>query len=74
VKYVIGLKFCEENKILALVSETIAINGKQWCNRCLGYRIGMKVGMCVTGVAVGVLEQFGSILANLSGWCISSNT
>jgi hypothetical protein len=53
----LGLRFCEENEFLALSSETIAVKGSQWCIRCLGYRIGVKFCVSVTGGVVGVLEK-----------------
>jgi hypothetical protein len=59
VKCVFGLKFCGENEILALGSETIAINGKQWYIWCLGYRIGVNFGEDVTGCVMRVLEKVG---------------
>jgi hypothetical protein len=59
VKCVLGLKFCGENGILALGSETIAINGKLWNTRCLGYRIVVNFGKRVTGSVMRVLEKVG---------------
>jgi hypothetical protein len=56
---VLGLKFCEENEFYALGSETIAINGEQWCIRHLGYRIGVKFGVSVTRGGMRVLEKTG---------------
>jgi hypothetical protein len=42
VKFVLGLKFGGEKIFLALGSKRIAINVKRWCNRCPGYRLGVK--------------------------------
>jgi hypothetical protein len=64
VKCELGLKFCGENEFLALGSETIAINRKQWCIRCLGYRIGVKFGVEVIGGVMRVLEKSGVDLSN----------
>jgi hypothetical protein len=63
---VLGLKFCEENNFLTYGSETIAKNVKQGCNRCLGYRIGVKVGVSVIGGGMSVLEKTGVDLSKFS--------
>jgi hypothetical protein len=39
------LRFGGENEFLALDSKRIAINGKWWNNRCLGYQIGVKINV-----------------------------
>jgi hypothetical protein len=57
VKCVLGLKFCGENNILALGSETIAENGTQWNIWCLRYQIGVKFGVSVTEGGMRVLEK-----------------
>jgi hypothetical protein len=57
VKCVLGLKFCGENNILALGSETIAENGTQWNIWCLRYQIGVNFGVSVTGGGMRVLEK-----------------
>jgi hypothetical protein len=59
VKCALGLKFCGEKDFLALGSEMITINVKQWCNRCLGYRIGVKIGGSVTSGGMKVLKKAG---------------
>jgi hypothetical protein len=64
VKCVLGLKFDRENIFLALGSKWIAINGKQWNNRCLGYRIGVNFGESVTSSGRRVLEKAGVDLSN----------
>jgi hypothetical protein len=64
VKCVLGLKFCGENRILVLGSETIAIDGKQWNTRCLGYQISVNFGESVTGSVMRVLEKAGVDLSN----------
>jgi hypothetical protein len=63
---VLSLKFCEENGILALGSETIAINGKQWNTRCLGYQISVNFGESVTRNVMRVLEKDGVDLSNFA--------
>jgi hypothetical protein len=39
----------------------IAIKVKRWCNRCLGFQIGVKSGVRGTGSSWSVLEKLGSI-------------
>jgi hypothetical protein len=57
VKCALGLKFGGENEFVALGLETIAIYVKRWCNRCLGYQIGMKFSKSVTRGDMKVLEK-----------------
>jgi hypothetical protein len=61
---VLGLRFGEENKFLALGSKRIAIKGKQWNNQCIGYRIGVNFGESITGSGRSVLEKVGVNLSN----------
>jgi hypothetical protein len=69
VKCVLGLKFGGENEFVALSSETIAINVKQWCNRCLVYQIGVKFGESVTRCGMKVLEKSGVDLSKFE-WLV----
>jgi hypothetical protein len=59
VKWGLGLKFGVGKVFLALGSKRIAIKVKRWCNRCLGYRIGVKFGVWGTGSGLSVLEKVG---------------
>jgi hypothetical protein len=56
---VLGLRFGEENEFLALGSERFTTKVERWCNRCLGYQIGVKFGESVTGSGRSVLEKVG---------------
>jgi hypothetical protein len=59
VKWVLGLKFGRGKIFLAPDSKMIAINVKRWCNRSLGYRIGVKFSERVTESSWRVLEKVG---------------
>lgn len=66
MRCVLGLKFCEDNEFVALGSEMIAINGKQWNTQCLGYWIDVDFGEEVTGCVMRVIEKAGVDMSNFS--------
>jgi hypothetical protein len=64
VKWVLDLKFGRGKIFLALDAKRFAIKGRWWDNMCLGYWIGVKIGVLDTGSSWSVLEKVGVDLSD----------